>query len=364
MANLNFTDTVTLIKAVSNFKTPATYLVDTFFTNKMPVAVTSHVAVEYRSGKRILAPYIVKGSRGVAVSREVANANFYVAPMTGGRRILTVEELEMRQFGEQPVFSNLTPQERAAQVQAQDLVDLQNMILNRRNKMAADILLVGKVEISGFADDGRTIKQDEIDFGFENIITPTVLWNNASADILGDLRDAVDKIAEESGELPDIMVCGKNVEKYLLQNTEIKDMLMISERSNLTIASLNPQYIAPQTRYLGYINSLGLEVYSYLETYFDDELNQTVPFIPANSVIIAKAKKGKQIFGAVSLVEGGGLQTYAAEFVPKYLNDEINNQLSLAMYSRCILAPDEISSWVHIKTCGDSNVKVQRPVKK
>lgn len=364
MTNIFTQDTVTLLKAVSAFQTPSTYLVDTFFTNKMPVAPTSHVAVEYRKGKRILAPYIVKGSRGVAVSREVANANFYVAPMTGAKRILTVEELEMRQFGEQPVFSTLSPQERAAQVQAQDLLDLQNMILNRRNKMAADILLSGVVEVKGFADDGKTIKADEINFDFQNIITPSKYWSDPTADILSDLRDAVDKIAEDSGELPDIMVCGANVEKYLLANEELRNMLMISNRSNLTIASLNPHYTAPQTRYLGYINSLGLEVYSYLEKYFDDELNQTVSFIPANSVIIAKAKKGKQIFGAVSLVVGSGLQTYAAELVPKYLNDEINNQLSLAMYSRCILAPDEVSSWVHIKTCGDSNAKVQRPVKK
>lgn len=353
MQNIFTTDTVTLINAIESFKKPAAYLVDTFFPNTMPVAKSSWVAVEYRKGKRLLAPYIVKGSRGVSIAREQANAKFYSAPMTGARRILSISDLEIRNFGEEPIFSKLTPQERAAQIQARDLVDLQNMIFNTRNKMAAEILTTGKVEIKGYADDGKTFIADTIDFDFDNIITPQVLWNTSSAKILDDLTDAVNKIAEDSGELPDIMVCGANVEKYLLANKQLQDMLLISNRSNLTIASLQPKYISPQARYLGYINSLGLEVYSYLEKYDDDELQETVPFIPANSVIIGKAKKGRQIFGAISLVDKNvGVQTYSTPIVPQYIYSEEGNQISVAAYSRCILTPDEVTSWVHIKTCG------------
>jgi len=353
MQNIFSTDTVTLINAVESFKTPATYLVDTFFPNKLPVAKSSWVAVEYRKGKRLLAPYIVKGSRGVSVAREKADAKFYSAPMTGAKRVLSISDLEMRMFGEEPIFSKLGPQERAAQLQAKDLVDLQNMIFNRRNKMAAEILTTGKVEVKGYADDGKTFIADEINFDFANIITPSPLWNATNAKILDDLTDAVNKIAEESGELPDIMVCGANVEKYLLSNKQLQDMLLISNRSNLTIASLQPKYIAPQARYLGYINSLGLDVYSYLETYYDDLTDSTQPSIPANSVIISKAKKGRQIYGAITLVDKNvGVQTYSAEIVPKYSYSEEGNQISLTAYSRCILTPEEVTSWAHIKTCG------------
>lgn len=353
MQNIFSTDTVTLINAVESFKTPSTYLVDTFFPNKVPVSPSSWVAVEYRKGKRLLAPYIVKGSRGVSIAREKADAKFYSAPMTGAKRVLSISDLEMRMFGEEPIFSKLGPQERAAQLQAKDLVDLQNMIFNRRNKMAAEILTTGKVEVKGFADDGKTFTADEINFDFNNIITPSTLWNANNAKILDDLTDAVNKIAEESGELPDIMVCGANVEKYLLSNKQLQDMFLISNRSNLTIASLQPKYIAPQARYLGYINSLGLEVYSYLETYYDDLTDSTQPFIPANSVIIGKAKKGRQIYGAITLVDKNiGVQTYSAEIVPKYSYSEEGNQISLSAYSRCILTPEEVTSWAHIETCG------------
>lgn len=354
MANIFTEDMITLIQAVQQIKPKATYLVDTFFPNKLPVSKTSRVAVEFMKGKRLLAPYIVKGSSGPAIARESAQANFYSAPMIGVKRILTVEELEHRQFGEEPIFSQLTPQERAAQMQARDLVFLQNLIYNRFNKMAADILTTGKVEINGFADDGILQRIDTIDYQFTGERTPTTLWSSASAKILDDLRTYVDEIAEDSGELPDIMVCGANVEKYLLQNKDIRDLLIIgSNRSNLTIASLNPKYVAPQSRYLGYINSLGLEVYSYLEKYYDEETGQSESFIPPNSVILAKAKKGKQLYGAVTLTDkNSGFVTYATDLVPRYLVSEENNQTSLSMFSRCLLVPDEVSSWIHIKTCG------------
>ena len=353
MENIYNLPTVTLLESVALFKTPASYLVDTFFSNKLPTANSSWVSVEYKKGKRSLAPYIVKGAKAMTVDREGSYSNLYNAPMIGAKRIITSADLEMRMFGEEPIFSKLGPQERAAQLQAKDLVDLQNMIFNRRNKMAAEILTTGKVEVKGFADDGKTFIADEINFDFTNIITPSTLWNANNAKILDDLTDAVNKIAEESGELPDIMVCGANVEKYLLSNKQLQDMLLISNRSNLTIASLQPKYIAPQARYLGYINSLGLEVYSYLETYYDDETDSTQPFIPANSVIIGKAKKGRQIYGAITLVDKNvGVQTYSAEIVPKYTYSEEGNQISLSAYSRCILTPEETTSWAHIKTCG------------
>ena len=347
------TDTYTLLTAMESFKDPAVYLVDTFFPQKVPVVNTSKVAVEYRKGQRQLAPYIVRGARGAEMARTTISTKEYTAPMAGARRVLSTADLETRVFGEQPVYTTMSPQERAARLQAEDLKDLSGMIVNRRNKFASEILLTGKVEISGYADDGVLAVTDTIDYSFNGIKTPTKNWSDKSAKIYDDLLDTVNEIAEESGELPDIMVCGANVEKYLLANDTTKEFLMVSNRANLTIASLMPKYISPQARYLGTIHSLGLEMYSYLETYWDAESQKSKRYIPEDSVIIGKAGSGRQIFGAVTLVDQNlGVQTYASEIVPKYTVDELSQTISLSVYSRCILTPSEIGSWKHIKTCG------------
>ena len=353
MENIFNIPTVTLIDAVNQFKAPATFLVDKFFSQKMPVSNTSFVAVEFKKGKRLLAPYIVRGSKGVLINRDTAEAKFYSAPMMGGRKVITVQEIEKRQFGETPIFSPLTPQERAAQMTAEDLKSLTDIIYNRKNKMAADILLGEKLVIKGYADDGTTILEDTIDYGFTNIQTPSTLWNSSSANIYQDLQNACDKIAEDTGVLPTMLLVGKNVEKYLLANKEIKDWLLVSNNKNLTIASLQPKYISPQTRYLGTIPALGLEIYSYLETYFDTETKSVKSFIPADTAIVISENIGKQLFGAISLVDKtAGFQTYAAEIVPKYSINEDDNITSLSVYSRTLLVPNDIDSWVTIKTCG------------
>lgn len=344
-------DTVTLLQAVEQMKDPATYLVDTFFPQKLPTAFTDYVAVEYRKGKRLLAPYIVKGSKGVNIARDSAQAKFYTAPLMGPRRVLSIQDVESRMFGETPIYSTISPEERAARLQAQDLVDLKKMLANRKNKMAADILQTGETLIKGYADDGQTFTQDTIKFDWTGNLPITVSWDNPAADIYSDIQTAVETIAENTGEYPTLMLCGKNVERYLIKNDEIKNWLMIPNRQNLTMASFAPRYDSINSRYIGQISALGLEVRSYIETYTDDD-GTVKPFIDPDTVIIANPGKGKQLSGKVTLIESSGVKSYVAEFVPHYTIDENAQQMTLALYSRSLLVPDVIDDWITIRTAG------------
>ena len=351
MTNIfGITDTVSLLQAVEQIKTPANYLTQTFFPNKLPTANTSWVAVEFKKGKRLLAPYIVRGSRGVNIARDTAQARFYTAPMIGARRIISMQDVEQRMFGEQPIFTTLTPEERSAAMQARDLTELLAMVENRKNKMCADILQTGKTIIQGYADDGQTVVEDKIDFDFDGVVTPSVAWDNPSASIYDDLRAACGRIAENTGTLPTMLLCGKNVEKYLINNAELLKWLTIMNRENLTIAGFTPRYTAPQARYIGTIPSLGLEIHSYLETYFDETDGTVKPFLNPDTAIVCNPGRGYQLTGAITLMEGGQYNTYAAEYVPKYSFNDEANQTALAVYSRFIAVPDNLCDWISIKT--------------
>ena len=257
--------------------------------------------------------------------------------------------LSRRMFGEQPVFSNLSGQDRANKIIADDLTELQRMIANKKNYMAAELLQTGKLIIEGYADDGSTIREDTIDYNVTNINTVNASWAVATTDIYKDIYNAVNQIAEEVGELPDIMVVGKNVEQYILNNKTTKDWLMIPNAQYAGFANLAPKYISPQTRYIGRINALGLEVYSYLETYYDDKTQTIKPFIDADTAIIGIAGRGKQITGAITLLEDKVWNTYAAEYVPHFTYDEKHNQQSLALYSRFTPVPEVVDSWQVLK---------------
>lgn len=344
------TETLDLIGAVERIKTPAKYLVDLFFSNKQAVSTSSVMGIETRKAGRRLAPYVVRHSKGVNMPRELGKVELYRAPVIAAKRVLTLDDIERRQFGEQLVYSTLTTAERAAQIQGQDLRELLGMIENRKNKMAADILTTGKTTISGYADDGTLTVEDEIDFQ-ATIKTPSTIWSNANAKIYEDLKSCSEEIQEAAGEIPTVLIIGKNVEKYLLGNKDLRDWLLIPSRENLNMASFAPSYISPQVRFIGYLNALNLEVYSYLETYSDESGNAT-PFIGADMAVLMIPKRGKQLYATVTLLENGAWQTYGATAVPQYINDPINQISSLTVWSRCLLAPEDVSDFIAIKTCG------------
>lgn len=340
------TDTYALMSTVENIQKPATYLADTFFPNQSPIFYTTQIAVEYRSEGRLLAPYVVPGTKGVNINRGTSNVAYYSAPMFGPRRIISLRDVEQRQFGETPIFSTVLPEQRAAAMQAQDLVDLLRLHANRKEAIAADILQKGQTTMNAYADDGRVTATEVIDFGWDGRINTD--WTDPSTDIYGALMTVSERIQRRTGTIPTLAICGKGVEELLLKNDDIRNWLMIPNRENLTMANFAPRYVAAQCRYIGTISALNMEFVSYAATYIDDD-GQTKSFIDDYSVIICNPGKGKILRGAVTLVDKTGFQTYAADFVPKYTIDEKSNQMSLTVYSRYILIPELLDDWVCLR---------------
>lgn len=349
---IGYKDTVSLITAVERFKTPASFLLDTFFPIVPPTALQSLIAVEFRKGSRRLAPFVTRGAHGINMAREESRLDFYKPPMMGPRRILDPDQLAERSFGEN-FYSNVSPEQRAAMTQARDLVDLQNMIINRKNKMAAEILTTGKCEIKGFADDGKVELLDTVDFGFGQTVTPAKGWDQAGADIWGDIKGASETIQQNAGLVPTVMVVGKNVADYILDNDAIMKWLAIPNSDNLSIMGIQPRIVSPQITRVGMIQALNLEIYTYAETYVDDT-GAVKPFIDDDTAVIAIPGRGRQLHGAVTLVNtaGNGYDTFAAPYVPYYDGNRESQTVALSMYSRCVLAPESVDDWAVIKTKG------------
>ena len=343
-----FKDTFTLMQAMVRMNQPSSFLVDTFFPVVPATAVTSKIAVEYRKGARKLAPFVIPGGNGVNTSRLGSKIDFYEPPMMGPRRVLGVDELMQRTFGED-IYSTKTPEQRANEILARDLVDLQNMVVNRKNKMAADILLTGQCQIDGYGADGKVTKTDVLKFeDWTQKLEPTTKWDQANADIYGDLAEMSNSIQENAGIVPDVAICGKNIMNYILGNEAIMKYIAIPNANNLSMMSFQPRLRAPQIMYIGTIMSLNLELYSYMETYVDEN-GQVQSFIGDDDVIIGITGRGKQLHGAVTLVEGNSFKTYVGNYVPAYRANENDNTVSLAMYCRCVLAPETVDDWAVIK---------------
>ena len=340
-----------LIQAIQQVKQPASFLADTFFPN-VRMSTADYVAVETQKLGRRLAPFITKNTRGVNISREKSEIKYY-SPLTfAPRRVIGAGDLELRQFGEVPnLFSKPTPEERAARLQAQDLVDLMRLHANRKNQMASEILQSGKVKIKAYADDGKIAEEEEIDFGFSNVITPAVTWDNAAATIYRDLKTISEQIQEDLGEIPTVAILGKNVEQYLINNTEIKNWLMVPSRENLLMANFAPTWTNPQVRHIGRISALNLDLVSYSQTYVAED-GTTKYFVAPDNVILGLAGGGMEIHAPVSIFQSGAWHTISAPFVPSYSSNDDAQTTSLTVYSKYMMVPGDLNSWYTIKTKG------------
>lgn len=344
-------ETFTLLTAIEKIEQPLSFLWDKFFSQTLTVN-TDNVAIESRSEGRLIAPMVSKGQmRGVDVNRGKAQARAYRPLIFAPRRVIGLFDLQKRLFGEIPsLYDPVTPAERAAKLQAEDMADLLKLHANRREQLTSELLQTGKLQIKAYAEDGRVTEVDEIDYNCAgNIITPAITWDNNNATIYDDLRGASERIQRRCGILPTVAICGKNIEKYLMANTELNRFLMVPLRENMNFASWAPSYTSPECRYIGRLQALNLEFYSYQKTYIDEK-HQLKPYIDDDTVIIASGNLGRTIYTPITLFsKENGWQTISAPIVPKYYADEDNNMLALTLYSSYVIVPDFTESWVCLK---------------
>lgn len=346
---ININDTRTMLAAIERGFKPSSLLVDTFFPVKQNF-MTEYVDIEFKKGGRKMAPFIVPGSKGVNSARTGSTVQTYKAPIIKPKRNITVSDVETRGFGEN-VYSQLSPEDRAMQLRAKDLLELQDEIARRKEWMAAQLLLNGSYTIEGYADDGKNVVVDTVNFGWngKTILSGSDTWDNASAKIYDNIGDVSVNIRKNAGVIPTVAICSENVVKFMLANKQLTDLMMIPSRDNLALLSMQPKIQSPEVIRVGYIQAFNMEVYSYVGSYVDAN-GALQQYIPDNNIIIGVPGRGKQLFGAVTQIESDkAMHTYAAEFVPKVTIDEENDVSTLAVSSRPVLAPEFVEDWAVIK---------------
>lgn len=342
MAEIDITSTRTLLEVIDREYKPTTALIDLFFP-QVKTFVTDTVDVEYRKGDRKMAPFIVPGAKGVNMARIGSNVRTYKAPIVRPKRVTAAEDILKRGFGED-VYSKKTPAERAMELRAKDLRDLIDMCTRRQEWQAAQLLLSGKYEITGYADDGKETVADEMTFG--DVLAYDTDWTATStASVYTDLGDAAHEIRKAAGLNPTAAVMGYSVVQYILKNEELLKYLAVPSRENLALASIQPALQRNDLFYVGRVLSIGLDLFAYEGGYTDDD-GEYAPYIPEGKVILGVPGRGKRLFGAVTQVEAdGSFATYAAEYVPKVTASVEDDVTTISVASRCVVAPEMMDDW-------------------
>ena len=335
-------DTRTMMQAIERMKPARTFLRDTFF-NRVETFVTENIDVDFKKGKRKMAPFVAPLVGGITMDRQGFTTQNYKVPKIAPQRIMTIADITKRGMGEN-IYSAKTPEQRAAEIFAKDLVELDEIITRREEWQCRELLLNGKITMKGLIDSTDNYITQVVDYGFTNVValTDTNLWSTDTADIHGDLKEWRLKIIKATGRAPKVVVMASGVIETFIKNSTIQKIYDIM-RFNL--GTIQPLIKDDAVTLVTYIADLDLQVYSYDEWFIDDDGDETA-MLPEGTVIMGTPGMGKRLYGAITQIDGEAFITYDAPRVPKNWVDTNNDVKMVRISARPLPVPEDVDDWL------------------
>ena len=325
-----------------------TFLRDAFFTNVKTFA-TKEVDIDIVKGDREMAAFVHPKLGAETLENEGYETKSYTPPMVNPDLVTTAENYLNRAPGE-TLYSERTPEQRAAEQLMREYRRLDDSISRREEWMCAQALTTGAIHIKGKAVD------EEIDFGLTNkvVLTDTARWGQSGADVLGNLEDWVDMVYTNGFANVDRIICGRTALK-LLKND--KGVLEKMDNRRYQAGEFNARDLPNGVRYHGYLTDSGLEIYSYKEVYVD-RTNPESPtiksLIPDNMIVmISPDVNFMRAYGLTSYFDEASKQLVTAEtarMLYSYIAHKPERRV-LEACARPLPIPDKVDSWLVATVC-------------
>lgn len=341
-AIVNLYETRTMMQAIEKMMPVNTFLRDTFFSG-YETFITENIDVDFKKGKRKMAPFVAPRVGGVVMDRQGFETKTIKVPKIAPERLLTVDDTLKRSMGES-IYSAKTPEERAAELLGKDLAELDEYITRREEWMCRELLFEGKIVMKSLTDRvGSNYIEQVVDYNFTNkeVLTADDKWDTDTADILGDLRRWRLSIIQKTGRAPELLILASDVVDIFVKNPAIQK---IFNTLNYNFGIIEPSIKSPAVTFVGKLPSLGLEIYSYDEWFVDDDGTEK-PMFKEKHIIMAPRNIGKRLYGSITQMENGKFVTYEGTRVPKVWADEENEIQKIRVASRPIIAPEDVDSW-------------------
>lgn len=330
------------LAAVEAMPREYSFFYDNFCQEKGCVEDTKAI-YDYRKGSQHMAPIVTNGAGSVIMERggyETREIGFCeIAPS----RVVSNQDLQGRVFGE-TILGAMTPEQRSKKLLAEDLSYLRKAIQLRREWMARQVMLTGKLDVYRYTSEGRDKETTLIaDYGFTNNYTPATKWNASGANIDKDMQGIFDLVYDGGGYV-DMILMAPNVAAAMIANDKyIKQF----DGRNIDMGSINTKYKGAGIRFIGW-NSDGVEMYSMSGKYLDDDGTRK-DMMPSGKLVAGSKGMLNVYHGPVTLVTGSGDSakhtTYIKKEVPKRSGNDITNVITQSIISCPTIVPENVDGW-------------------
>lgn len=351
MANLNFFQTYVLASILEE-QVPATgFFKDRYFpTGAADVFKADKVLTEYRDGDRKMAAFVAPRVGDIPIDREGYAIHEYQPAYIGISRILSLDDLQKRGFGE-AIYATASEQERAARIMAKDLVDLENRITRREEWMAVNTMISNGCTMQEYIDaktEGQELVVKYYDGATsDHTYTVSAKWGTGH-NAYDDIKAMARKLSARGLPAADL-VLGSDAYEAFLEDDKIKDM--IDKQIGFNDAAVNEELTKYDgVTYIGTFNFGGFRLATFVadETYVDNH-NTTQNYFPAKSAMVTAPNCGHMMYGQVTQIDYGATEfaSYAQKRVPKVFIDQDKDIRKIRLASRPLAAPLQKSPYVY-----------------
>jgi hypothetical protein len=319
------------------------FLYDTFCADMG--AVEDEKAIwDFKKGEREMAPIVHPGTGGVLMGRQGYETREIGFCTIAPEREITNHDIKKRAFGE-AVLGAMTPEQRAKKLLVKDIVEMQQAIQRRREWMARQVLLTGKLSVFRYTNEGRDMHTTMIaDYGFTQNFTPTNAWNTSSATIDKDMHDIFDLVYDGLGYVDRIVMAPDVADAMTANSNYIKQF----DGKNIDMGEINTKYRGQGVRFIGW-NSDGVEMYSFAGKFLDDD-GATKYILPSGTLIAGSIGMLKCPHGPVTQVESSDQdampKTYIKKEVPLRYGSPESNAIKNRLTSCPTIVPFNVDAWV------------------
>ena len=355
-ATLNFFDTYQLMACTEEVVPQQTFFKDRYFpTGDGDVFATDRVLTEYKKGDRRMAAFVSARAGDIPMDRPGYAIHDYEPAYIAPSRLLTMDELRKRGFGE-ALYVNSTPAQRAAKITINDLTDLNRYIERREEWMCAQTIINNACTMQTYIDDkteGETLYVQFYDAGHSTDHTyanaNAYKWSDSTNQkFIADVRNMCRMLSRRG--LPAVdLILGEQAADAVLGIQEVRDLL--DKNSGINFGAIDQSLTSYDgVTFMGRLNFRGnwLNMFSVNEEYVD-ESGSTQKYFPATSAAVLAPGCGHLMYGAVSQIDFGSTDpaTHAGDRIPKFSINQDKDTRKLRLASRPLAAPVNYAPWVY-----------------
>jgi len=245
-----------LTDMVNEFKSPASYLVNTIFSNTRELA-TDNIVYRVQRKARKVAPFVEKCAEAVMSGGYSETEVTFTAPNIRIKRPLDACDLLFRRHAGDAIFADgSTQSEAAAREVALQLQSLNDEVTNAEEWLAAQAIR-GVITYSTPDEAAYTINMNK---PAGNTFTVGTFWGQVGALPLNDVRTARRVMHDEVSLNPMICVLGSAACDGLLADQSIRDLLDIR---NMSMGRLDLTQDISESGALPLGNLFGIDFWAY-----------------------------------------------------------------------------------------------------